>query len=156
VENVGECPCHCNREEWQTQEHVVNERDYQYVCDPHAFTVEVCRVGVGITVCDSDVHCKCLYTTEITQWQRIVINSLKTQTCTDTHVKTLRILINTVRKFVLKISFCCLVNLCCIIQSRSVLHTITIVFSTYTVYNFHSSHFLLQALIPFLFTGLTF
>jgi len=61
VENIGKCPGHCDRQEWQTQEHVVNESDNQYVCDPHAFTVKVCGVGVGVTVCNSDIHCQRLH-----------------------------------------------------------------------------------------------
>ena len=42
VENICQCPGHCNREEWQTQKHVVKKGHYQYVCDPHAFAIEIC------------------------------------------------------------------------------------------------------------------
>lgn len=57
MKNIGKCPSHCNREEWQTEEHIVEEGYHEDISDPHAFAVEVRRVGVGIAVCDSDIHC---------------------------------------------------------------------------------------------------
>jgi len=69
VENVSQCPGHCHGEEWQTEEHVVNEGYDQYVCDPHAFAVEVSWVWVGVAVSNSNIHCQNVSTAATHQHQ---------------------------------------------------------------------------------------
>ena len=54
--DVCQCPRNSYREEWKTQQHVVNEYNDDDICDPHSTAVEKRRVWIRVAVSYANVH----------------------------------------------------------------------------------------------------